>query len=217
MPPSRPRVPGRPVPRIVFLSLILLISSREFASEPLPARIVAGPVCVEGEAKTDQASTSSRGVAFSARPLAVSEWEGWIDKHSPGSGGLFRGPGGRPAPFQVFLLSVDNRNRELVRLQPGNILRIGGPHEEDHILDYTDLYQYLEGIGKPGEGLDLMRDDFFDSGMILDTGQPAERLLFFREMPPSKKRKAMMLLVSSFQVGTETYQASMAWHFEKVK
>jgi hypothetical protein len=53
--------------------------------------------------------------------------------------------------------------------------------------------------------------------MILDTGQPVERLLFFREMPPSKKRKSLGLLISNFQVGTETYQAGLAWHFEKVK
>ena len=53
--------------------------------------------------------------------------------------------------------------------------------------------------------------------MSLDTGHPVVRLLFFRELPPSKKRKAMMLLFSSFQVGAETYQAGLAWHFEKVK
>jgi hypothetical protein len=172
---------------------------------------------VEGESKTDLASAVSQGVSFSARPLTVQEWEGRIDKLSPGSGGLFRSPDGRPAPFEVFLLSIDNRNKELVRFQPGNVVRLGGPNEEDHILDYTDLYQYLQGIGKPGEDLDTVRNDFFDSGMILDTGQPVERLLFYRELPPSKKRKTMMLLISSFQVGTETYQASLAWHFEKVK
>jgi hypothetical protein len=217
MRPSRPRLfiqPGS----IVFLgSLILLPSPEVFASKPVPVRVVAGPVCVEGEPKTDLASTFSQGVSFSARPLTVQEWEGRMEKLSPGSGGLFRGPGGRPAPFEVFLLSIDNRNKELVRFQPGNVVRLGGPHEEDHILDYTDLYQYLQGIGKPGEDLDPVRNDFFDSGMILDTGQPVERLLFFREMPPSKKRKAMMLLISSFQVGAETYRAKLAWHFEKVK
>ena len=217
MPPSRPRVLFWPASKIVFLSLALVISSREFASEPVPARIIAGPVCIEGEPKTDLAQASSKSVDFSARPLTVQEWEGRIQRLSPGSGGLFRGPGGHPAPFQVFLLSVDNRNKELVRFQPGNVLRLGGPHEEDHILDYTDLYQYLQGIGKAGEDLDPVRDDFFDSGMILDNGQVVERLLFFREMPPSKRRKGMMLLISSFQVGTETYQASLAWHFEKVK
>ena len=217
MPPSRPRVFIR-AGSIVFLgSLILLLSPQVFASKPVTVRIVAGPVCVEGEPKTNLASAASQGVSFSARPLTVQEWEGWLEKLSPGSGGLFRGPGGRPAPFEVFLLSIDNRNKELVRFQPGNVVRLGGPHEEDHILDYTDLYQYLQGIGKPGEDLDPVRNDFFDSGMILDTGKPVERLLFFREMPPSKKRKAMMLLISSFQVGTETYQARLAWHFEKVK
>jgi hypothetical protein len=217
MPRSRRRVLVRPVSRIVLLVLLLFNFAAGFASAPAPVRIIAGPVCVEGEPKTDLAGTSSQGVSFSARPLTVQEWEARIAKSSPGGGGLFRGPGGHPAPFQVFLLTVENRNKELVRLQPGNIVRLGGPHEEDHILDYTDLYQYLQGIGKPGEDLDPLRDQFFDSGMILDTGQPVERLLLFREMPPSKKRKAMVLLISSFQVGTETYQASLAWHFEKVK
>jgi len=217
MHPSRRWIFAASVPGIVMLWLILIFPSRELASEPVPVRIVAGPVCVEGEPKTDLAKASSHSVDFSARPLSVVEWEGWIQKHTPGSGGVFRGPGGHPAPFQVFLLSIDNRNQELVRFQPGNVLRLGGPHEEDHILDYTDLYQYLQGIGKAGEDLDPMRDDFFDSGMILDTGKPVERLLFFREMPPSKKRKSMGLLISNFQVGTETYQAGLAWHFEKVK
>jgi hypothetical protein len=217
MPPSRRRVLVRPASSLVFLSLVLLVASHGFASQPAPVRIVAGPVCVEGEPKTDLASTSSQGVSFSARPLTVQEWEGRIAKSAPGGGGQFRGPDGRPAPFQVFLLSVDNRNPQLVRLQPGNIVRLGGPNEEDHILDYTDLYQYLQSIGKAGEDLDSLRDTFFDSGMILDAGQPVERLLFFREMPPSKKRKTMVLLISSFQVGAETYRASLAWHFEKVK
>lgn len=214
---SHLRVPVTSVPRIMLLSLSLLFSAREFAAEPVPVRIVAGPACIEGEPKTDLAKASSHSVDFTARPLSVQEWEGWIQKRTPGSGGVFRGPGGHPAPFQVFLLTIDNRNKELVRFQPGNVVRLGGPHEEDHILDYTDLYQYLQGIGKPGEDLDPMRDDFFDSGMILDAGQPVERLLFFREMPPSKKRKSLGLLISNFQVGTETFQASMAWHFEKVK
>jgi hypothetical protein len=180
-------------------------------------RIVAGVKCVDGEPKTDAVSISSQGVEFSARPLSVEEWEGKLQKIAPGMGGLFRAPDGRPAPFQVFLLGVQNHGKELVRFQPGNVVRVGGPNEEDHILDYTDLYRYLAGIGKSGEDLDAIRDLFFDSGLILEGGPPVERLLFFREMPPDKHRKSMVLLVSSFQVGTETYQAGMAWHFEKVK
>ncbi|PYQ14351.1 MAG: hypothetical protein DMH00_01855 [Acidobacteria bacterium] len=198
------------------LSAALLVPA--FAPTALPTwRIVAGPECLKGEPRTDSASTLSAGVSFSARPLGVAEYEARLERRSPGMGGLFRGPSGKAPPFQVFLVSLENRNKDVVRFQPGNVLRIGGPHEQDHILDYTDLYRYLQDIGKGGESLDPLRDEFFDSGMSLDTGHPVVRLLFFRELPPSKKRKAMMLLFSSFQVGAETYQAGLAWHFEKVK
>lgn len=205
----------------VWLSLLLLWMlarpSPATSAEPPPVRMVSGAACVEGEAKTDQSTAASQGVSFSARPLSVTEWEMVLDKLSPGSGGLFRGPGGRPAPFQVFLFRVENSNPQLVRLQPGNIVRLGGPNEEEHILDYTDLYQYLLGTGKTGDELGAVRDAFYDSGLILEAGKPEERLLIYRELPPSKKRKALMLLISSFQVGAETYQASLTWHYEKVK
>jgi len=192
-------------------------ASSTVATEPKPARIVAGVTCQEGESKTDLSAATSQGVSFSARPLDVKEWEARLEKQAPGSGGLFRRPGGQPAPFQVFLFRVENSNKQLVRLQPGNVVLLGGPNEEDHILDYTDLYQYLLGTGKTGEELDSVRDAFFDSGLILEAGKPEERLLIYRELPPSKKRKAMVLLVSSFQVAAETYQAMLGWHFEKVK
>ena len=188
------------------------------AAKPAPEfRIVTGPKCVEGEPSTDEATTFAQGVIFTARPLRTEEWEARLEKRAAGHGGLFRGPGGAPAPFQAFLVKVENRSESLVRFQPGNILRVGGPNEEDHILDYTDLYRYLQEAGKSGEDLDPLRDEFFDSGMILDTKAPVERLLFFRAMAPSKKRKSMALLFSSFQVGSETHRAGLAWHFEKVK
>lgn len=188
------------------------------AAASAPAvKIVSGPKCVEGEPATDEAVTFAQGVTFTARPLNLFEWEARLNRRAPGQGGLFRGLDGSPAPFQAFLVKVENQSKELVRFQPGNIILIGGKNEEDHILDYTDLYRYLQGIGKSGEDLDPLRDEFFDSGMILESGKPVERLLFFRALPPDKKRKAMALLFSSFQVGAETHQAGLAWHFEKVR
>jgi hypothetical protein len=194
-----------------------LAAAHAASKAPASFKIVSGPKCVEGEPATDEATTFAQGVVFTARPLPAEEWEARLERLSPGLGHLFRGLDGSPAPFQVFLLKVESKSKELVRFQPGNILRVGGENEEDHILDYTDLYRYLQGIGKAGEDLDPMRDGFFDSGMILEAGKPVERLLFFHSMPPSKKRKAMALLFSSFQVGSETYRAGLAWHFEKVK
>jgi hypothetical protein len=205
-----------------FLPGLLLAGMAAFAvtaaatSAPAP-KIVSGPKCVEGEPATDEAVTYVQGVTFTARPLTTSEWEGRLNARTPGQGGLFRALDGSPAPFQAFLVKVDNKSQALVRFQPGNILLIGGKNEEDHILDYTDLYRYLQGIGKSGEDLDPLRDEFFDSGLILENGKPVERLLFFHAMPPNKKRKAMALLFSSFQVGAETHRAGLVWHFEKVR
>ena len=201
-----------------FLSSLLFgLSPLTLASAPPEFRIVTGVDCDEGERKTDAATTSSQGVDFSARPLGDAEWEARLETHAPGSGGLFRGPNGRPAPFQVFLVSLENRSRELLRFQPGNVVRLGGANEEDHILDYTDLYRYLQGIGKPGELVDGVRDEFFDSGITLDAGARVEKLLLFREFQPSRKRKSLTLLFSRFQIGTESHQAGLSWHYEKVK
>lgn len=209
------------LPFRAFLLGLLLVGTSAFAvvaaatSAPV-LRIVSGPRCVEGEKPTDEAFTYAQGVAFTARPLTNDEWEKRLDARAPGHGGLFRALDGSPAPFQAFLVKVENKSQALVRFQPGNILLIGGKNEEDHILDYTDLYRYLQGIGKAGEDLDPLRDEFFDSGLILESGKPVERLLLFHAMPPNKKRKAMALLFSSFQVGAETHRAGLAWHFEKV-
>jgi hypothetical protein len=198
--------------------LLAGVAASAMAAASAPAvKIVSGPKCVEGEAATDEAVTYVQGVTFTARPLTTEEWEARLNRRVSGQGGLFRGLDGSPAPFQAFLVKVENKSQALVRFQPGNILLIGGKNEEDHILDYTDLYRYLQGIGKAGEDLDPLREEFFDSGLILENGKPVERLLFFRAMPPSKKRKAMALLFSSFQVGAETHRAGLAWHFEKVR
>ena len=188
-----------------------------FAATPADRKIVAGAKCAPGEAPTDSASTLVQGVRFTARPIAVEEYEARLASRAPGMGGLFRGPDGRPAPFQVFLVSVENQNKDLARLQPGNVLRLGGDNQEDHILDYTDLYRYLQGIGKPGESLESVQDEIFDSGVTLDPGRPVERLLFFRDLTENKRRKGISLLFSSFQVGSETYQAGVSWHFEKAR
>ncbi len=210
------------LPIRAFLPGLVLVGAAAFAvaaaATSAPAlKIVSGPKCVEGEKATDEAFTYVQGVAFTARPLTTAEWEGRLNAKAPGQGGLFRALDGSPAPFQAFLMKLENKSQALVRFQPGNILLIGGKNEEDHILDYTDLYRYLQGIGKAGEDLDPVRDEFFDSGLILENGKPVERLLFFHAMPPDKKRKAMALLFSSFQVGAETHSAGLAWHFEKVR
>ena len=200
----------------ILVSTCAIISCLS-AAQPSVRKIVAGAKCEQGEPRTDTASALVQGVSFTARPIAVQDYEARLGKRAPGMGGLFRGPGGRPAPFQVFLVSVENRNKDLARLQPGNVLRIGGPNEEDHILDYTDLYRYLMGIGKSGESLESVRDEIFDNGITLDPGRPVERLLFFHDLTENRRRKGMMLLFSSFQVGSETYQAGVSWHFEKVR
>jgi len=202
---------------IATLALCVAAARGAAAGSPPVVKIVSGPKCVEGEPATDTSVAITQGVTFTARPMKTEEWEERLNRRAPGQGGLFRGHGGSPAPFQAFLVKVENKNPALVRFQPGNIVLIGGKNEEDHILDYTDLYRYLEGIGKSGDDLDSVRDEFFDSGMILEDARPVEKIVFFHALPPDKKRKAMALLFSSFQVGTETYQAGLAWHFEKVQ
>jgi len=216
-PPLRPAVARFFLITLPLLMAPALVPAPADCSEPANLSIVAGPECVKGEPRTDAVSISSQGVTFSARPLVLEEWEARLEKRAPGSGGLLRGHDGKPAAFQVFLLKVESRNKDLVRFQPGNVIRLGGKYEEDHLLDYTDLYRYLQGIGKSGEDIEPVRDEFFDSGMILEAGQPVERMVFFRDLPVSKKRRTLTLLISSYQVGTETHRAALAWHFDKGK
>jgi hypothetical protein len=107
------------------------------AAKPPPEfRIVAGPQCVEGEASTDQATTYAQGVTFTARPLTIAEWEARLEKRAPGHGGLFRALTGVPPPFQAFLVKIENQSKELVRFQPGNVLRWHGEiavHPRHHL------------------------------------------------------------------------------------
>ncbi len=182
---------------------------------PPGPRWVAGAVCEEGEKDRDDVSAGAGGVEFEARPLSLSEWEEILERHAPGMGPALRRHDGSPGPFQVFLLSVRNHSSETVRFQPGNVVRILNDRDQDHILDYTDLYRYLFEEGKDPGSLDRIRDTFFDSGLVLDRAGSARHLLFFRPLPPKGKKKQLVLLISSFQVGTETFRASLAWHFEK--
>ncbi len=154
---------------------------------------------------------------FEARPLPLSEWEERLERLSEGMGPALRRRDGTPAPFQVFLLSIRNNSPEPVRFQPGNVVRILGDREQDHILDYTDLYRYLREEGKDPDSLDRIRGAYFDSGIVLERAGSAERLLFFRNLPPKGKKKQLVLLVSAFQVGAETLRTALAWHFEKEK
>ncbi len=182
-----------------------------------PPRLVAGATCVKGESKQDTASAEAAGVVFEARPLAVSEWEARLERAAAGMGPALRKHDGSEGPFQVFLLTLRNRTSSVVRFQPGNVVRILGDTDQDHILDYTDLYRYLGEEEKNPDSLDRIKDAYFDAGLSLDHGESVERLLFFRPLPPKTKLKQLTLLISSFQVGTETYRASLPWHFEKEK
>jgi len=105
----------------------------------------------------------------------------------------------------------------MLRFQPGNIVRLLGDREQDHILDFTDLYRYMVEEGKDADSLNGIRDIFYDSGFELEPAASVERLLFFRPLPEKGKKKQLVLLMSSFQTGTETLQAGLAWHFEKEK
>ena len=201
-----------------FLLLVLLPSLAFPGAAPAPEpRLVAGAVCEKGEKERDDVRAEAGGVAFEARPLPLSEWEERLERRVPGMGPALRSHDGSPGPFQVFLLSIRNHSPETLRLQPGNIVRLLDDRQQDHILDYTDLYRYLQEEGKDPDSLDRIRDIFFDSGFALDRAGSSERLLFFRALPPKGRKKQLVLLISSFQVGTETFRADFAWHFEKEK
>jgi len=206
--------------RLLPLSLLLILlpslALPGTGAPPCP-RLVAGAVCEKGEKERDDVRADAGGIAFEARPLPLSEWEERLARRVPGMGPALRRHDGSPGPFQVFLLSIRNHSPETLRLQPGNIVRLLGDRQQDHILDYTDLYRYLQEEGKDPDSLDRIRDTFFDSGFVLDRAGSAERLLFFRALPPRGRKKQLALLISNFQVGTETLQADFTWHFEKEK
>ena len=180
-------------------------------------RLVAGAVCEKGETQRDEVRADAGGIAFQARPLSPGEWEARQERRLPGMGSALRRHDGSPGPFQVFLLSIRNLSPGTLRFQPGNVVRLLGDREQDHILDFTDLYRYLLEEGKNADSLDGIRDAFFDSGLDVDRSGSVERLLFFRPLPEKGKKKKLVLLMSSFQVGVETLQASLVWHFEKEK
>jgi hypothetical protein len=198
------------------LTLAFLLCGFE-AARPQEAKLIAGALCTQGEKPETTARADAAGITFEARPLTLAEWETRLEKSGSGMRGILRRRDGSPPPFQVFLLAIRNRSPEPLRFQPGNIVRIAGAEQQDHILDYTDLYRFLEEEGKNPDALDGIRESFFDSGLTLERADSIERLLFFRELPVKVKKKQLVLLMSAFQVGTETLQASLPWHFEKEK
>jgi len=200
--------------RSPWLILVFLLVGFGAASPP-EAKLIAGPLCTRGEKPEAIARVDAAGITFEATPLTRAEWEARLEKGSSGTKGILRRRDGTPPPFQVFLLAIRNHSPEPLRFQPGNIVRIAGALQQDHILDYTDLYRFLEEQGKNPDALDEIRGSFFDSGLTLERGDSIERLLFFRELPVKGKKKQLVLLLSAFQVGTETLQASLPWHFEK--
>ena len=206
--------------RLLSLSLSLGLApfgNLPAADAPPAPRLVAGAVCAEGEARRDDVRTEAGGIVFEARPLPVADWEARLERRLPGMGAALRKHDGSPGPFQVFLLSIRNQSAGMLRFQPGNIVRLLGDREQDHILDFTDLYRYLVEEGKDADSLNGIRDIFYDSGFELEPAASVERLLFFRPLPEKGKKKQLVLLMSSFQTGTETLQAGLAWHFEKEK
>jgi hypothetical protein len=184
---------------------------------PGPPRLVAGAQCAEGELSNDTTRFEVGGVVFTARPQTTVDYERRLESGVAGSGATFRQSDGSAAPFQVFLLRVENRAKQTVRFQPGNIVRLFGNKQQDHILDYTDLYRYLFEETKDPDALTRLVDAFYDSALALEPGETVERLLFFRELPAKGKRKSLTLLVSAFQIGAETQKAALAWHYEKEK
>jgi hypothetical protein len=206
--------------RLLPLSLALGLAPCEGlpAAEPPPVpRLVAGAVCVKGEAQRDDVRTEAGGIVFEARPLPIADWEARLERRLPGMGAALRKHDGSPGPFQVFLLSIRNQSAGMLRFQPGNIVRLLGDREQDHILDFTDLYRTMVEEGKDADSLNGIRDIFYDSGFEMQPAASVERLLFFRPLPEKGKKKQLVLLMSSFQTGTETLQARLAWHFEKEK
>jgi hypothetical protein len=127
-------------------------------------------------------------------------------------GSALRPRDGSEPPFQVFLLSLVNRSRSRVQFQPGNVVRIlDNLKFQDHIQDYTDFYRFLAHEEKDPESLETIKEAFFDSALTLEPGDEAERLLFFKP-PPEKGWKTLTILISHFQVGTETHAASVPFH-----
>jgi hypothetical protein len=200
----------------ITLTLAPLSPTQALAGVP-PAdpRWIAGAVCQKGEKQETVARAEVAGISFTAEPLDTSQWEARLEHQASGMGAALRGHDGSEGPFQVFLLTLRNQSPEVLRFQPGNIVRIVGSKQQDHIMDYTDLYRYLMEEGKNPDSLERLRGAFFDTGLALDRGETVERLLFFRALPPKIKKKQLTLLLSSFQVGTETLRAALSWHAEK--
>jgi hypothetical protein len=206
----------RLLPLFSFLVLLPAAPYSAGGGSPEP-KWIAGAVCQQGEKLQDTVATEVSGISFQARPVQTSEWEGRLEKRVPGMGGSLRRHDGSEGPFQVFLLTLRNGSADVLRFQPGNIVRILGDRQQDHIMDYTDLYRYLTEEQKDPDSLDRIRDTFFDDGLTLSRGESVQRLAIFRALPEKGKKNQLTLLISSFQVGTETLRAALWWHAEKEK
>jgi hypothetical protein len=124
---------------------------------------------------------------------------------------------GRPDPVVAFIVTFDNKGRDQVVFNPGNVAMVTDKNERSFPLDMTDMYMSAERRGV--EDLQAVIDNssavLFDSSTIIPSGGGMSRLVVFRLI--EGKWKQFQVHFSYLQIGRDTHTLSFTFHKREAK
>lgn len=217
----------RPAAVIALLSLASPLSGAIPAAFPVlaavedaPYRILPGPRPKKpamAPGRRAASRTTVRGLTVEVEFLQPEDRAAFIRTLEPAAGDPFATGAGRPEIYHAFRLTFENGSPADVTFQPGNLLLIAAPKEQQRPLDLTDLYRIAaraEG-GDPDGAMASVAGLIYDSSITIPRGRTASRLVVFGPLPP--KWKEFRLLFSFLQIGTETHSLSFTFHKQVVE
>jgi hypothetical protein len=180
-----------------------------------PFRIVPGPrvkKAVPAEGRTAPSRYTLRGLTVEVEFLEPEARARFIRTLDPAAGDPFASPPGRPETYHAVRLTFENVSAADVTFQPGNVLLITDPGEQQRPLDLTDLYRIAAGAaaGDPEGAMERAARLIYDSSTTIPRGRTASRLVVFGPLP--RKWKEIRLLFSFLQIGVETHTLSFTFH-----
>ena len=214
----------RPAAVIALLSLVSSLSGAIPGAPPAPGgapaesapfRILPGPrpkKPAPAAGRRAASRTTVRGLTLEVEFLEPGDRAAFIRTLDPAADDPFAAPAGRPEAYHAFRLTFENDSGADVAFQPGNVLLITAPKEQQRPLDLTDLYRIAaraEG-GDPEGAMARVAGLIYDSSITIPRGRRASRLVVFGPLP--MKWKEFRLLFSFLQIGTETHTLSFTFH-----
>jgi hypothetical protein len=190
-------------------------ASASAAAEEAPYRILPGPRVRKSSPPAGRPAPSRfvlRGLTVEVEFLEPEDRARFIRTLDPRSDDPFAVPPGRPQAYHAFRITFENDSAKDVLFQPGNVLLMTAPTEQQRPLDLTDLYRVAarSETADPDAAMERAARLIFDSSTTIPKGRTLSRLVVFGPLP--RKWKELRLLFSFLQIGSETHSLSFTFH-----